>query len=72
MIENVAQHRIEDELDEFQAEIENDSEDIDVDEMMNESGSIDIAGDDDYVVADDDFIEEGENEESLDETISSW
>ena len=72
MIENVAQHRIEDELDEFEAEIENDSEDIDVDEIMNESGSIDIAGDDDYVVADDDFIEEGENEESLDETISSW
>ena len=79
IIENVAQHRIEDELDEFEAEIEKDSEDIDIDEIMNESGSVDIAEDDDYVVedddfieeGDDDFIEEGENEDGLNETINS-
>ena len=50
IIENDAQHRNEDELDEFEVEIEKDSEDIDVDEIMNESGSIDIAEDNDYVV----------------------
>ena len=40
MIENVEQHRIEDELDEFEAEIEKDSDvDVDVHEIMNESGN---------------------------------
>ena len=39
---------------------------------MNESGGIDNAEDVDYVAEDDDFIEEGENDEGLNETINSW
>ncbi len=65
-----SQHIPEDELDEFEQEIEKEAEEeIDVDEIMNESG--DVIEDDDYVVEDDGYIEGGENEEGLNETIAS-
>ena len=66
-------HRNEDELDELELEMDKESEDLDVNiiEIMNESGNVDNSEDDDYIVEEED-IEEDENEESFNETITSY
>eukprot|EP00795_Rhopilema_esculentum_P004013 gene4013-20180_t len=62
----------EDELDKLELEMDKESEDLDVNtnEIVNESGNVDTSEDDDYIVEEED-IEENENKESCNQTITS-